>query len=337
MPQPADLSRRRFLAWTGGVGAGVLLTACAVPGSKSSGSSGSTTSGSLDTIAFDYPFTFLPVYAGVIKFAKARADELGLSLLQTNDAGKPEVQATSVDTLIAKNVPAIVSFPMIFEAMEAQAKRARDVGIIWITYGGTMANQSASIQFSFRAGGELLGSDAAVWANDVMGGKGKVAFLVDETIQLGRERSEGMMDAFTAAAPEMEVVAREQAIDPDTALSKTSAILAQHPDVNVVLGVTDGAAYGAYKALTLGGRSDTDPSTYVGGQDGDLGSLQLVQQGTIYRSSAALQLRDIGRAVVDVPVAVAAGKSDEEASIDVPIKLVRKGDPLLAEIISQYS
>jgi ribose transport system substrate-binding protein len=337
MPQPADLSRRRFLAWTGGVGAGVLLTACAVPDSKSSGSSGSTTSGSLDTIAFDYPFTFLPVYAGVIKFAKARADELGLSLLQTNDAGKPEMQASSVDTLIAKNVPAIVSFPMIFEAMEAQAKRARDAGIIWITYGGTMANQSASIQFSFRAGGELLGSDAAVWANDVMGGKGKVAFLVDETIQLGRERSEGMMDAFTAAAPEMEVVAREQAIDPDTALSKTSAILAQHPDVNVVLGVTDGAAYGAYKALTLGGRSDTDPSTYVGGQDGDLGSLQLVQQGTIYRSSAALQLRDIGRAVVDVPVAVAAGKSDEEASIDVPIKLVRKGDPLLAEIISQYS
>jgi ribose transport system substrate-binding protein len=146
-----------------------------------------------------------------------------------------------------------------------------------------------------------------------------------------------MMEAFTAAAPGMEVVAREQAIDPDTALSKTNAILARHPDVNVVLGVTDGAAYGAYKALTLGGRSETDPRTYVGGQDGDLGSLQLVQKGTIYRSSAALQLRDIGRAVVDVPIAVAAGKSDQEASIDVPIKLVRKGDPLLAEIISQYS
>jgi ABC-type sugar transport system substrate-binding protein len=337
MTKPADPSRRRFLAWTGGVGAGVLLTACAGPGSKSSGSSGPTTSGSLDSIAFDYPFTFLPVYAGVTKFAKARADELGISLQQTNDAGKPEVQASSVDTLIAKNVPAIVSFPMVFEAMEVQARKARDAGIIWVTYGGTMTNQSASIQFSFRHGGELLGNDAAAWANDVLGGKGKVAFLVDDTIQLGRERTAGMMDAFTAAAPDVEVVAREQAIDPDTALSKMNAILAQHPDVNVVLGITDGAAYGAYKALTLGGRSETDAKTYVGGQDGDLGSLQLVQQGTIYRASAALQLRDIGRAIVDVPVAVAAGKSDADASIDVPIKLVKKGDPLLAEIISQYS
>jgi ribose transport system substrate-binding protein len=332
-----QLNRRTFLGWTGGIGAAVLTAACSAPTSTTASKDKVAKSGKdVRTVAWDYPFTFLPVYAGVAKFAQARAKEKGLSLEQTNDNGRPDVQASNLDTLIAKKVPAIVSFPMVFEALEAQAAKALSAGIIWVTYGGTLKNQSASITFSFEKGGRLLGEDAAAWAKATLGGKGKVAFLVDDTIQLGRERTAGMIDAFTKAAPDMEVVGREQAIDPDTALTKTKAILAKHPDVNVILGITDGAAFGGYKALIEAGRSETDAKTYVGGQDGDLGSLQLIKKGTFYRASAALQLRDIGNAVVDVPLAVADGKSDAEASTDVPITLVKKGDALLDDIISQY-
>ncbi|GAB3865325.1 hypothetical protein GCM10028801_35630 [Nocardioides maradonensis] len=333
-----DVSRRNFLAWTGGAGAAVLLAACSAPSQETG--NGKRVVGSADDlkkIAFDYPFTFLPVYAGVTKFAKARAAELGISLNETNDAGKPDAQASNLNSLIAQKVPAIVSFPMVFEALETQAAQALSNGLIWVTYGGTLSHQSASIQFSFEKGGQLLGADAAKWANQTLGGKGKIAFLVDNTIQLGIERTKGMIEAFTAAAPNVEVVAKEQAIDPDSGLTKTKAILAQHPDVNIVLGITDGAAYGGYKALLENGRSQTDPNTYVGGQDGDIGSLQLINQGTIYRASAALQLRDLGNAIIDVPRAVAAGKSDAEASINVPIALVKKGDALLTSIMAQYS
>jgi len=338
-----DLSRRKFLAWTGGAGAAVLLSACTGPATNTgsakhtAGSTADAKTADLKKVAFDYPFTFLPVYAGVTKFAKARAAQLGLTLTETNDAGKPDAQASNLDILISQKVPAIVSFPMVFEALENEASRALDAGIIWVTYGGTLKHQSASIEFSFEKGGQLLGADAAKWANDVLGGKGKIAFLVDSTIQLGIERSRGMIDAFTAAAPGVTVVAKEQAIDPDSGLTKTKAILAQHPDVDIVLGVTDAAAYGGYKALIASGRSQSDAKTYVGGQDGDIGSLQLIEQGTIYRASAALQLRDLGSAIIDVPRAVAAGKSDAEASVNVPISLVKKGDALLASIMQQYS
>ena len=336
----APATRRQLLTWSGGIGAAVLLAACTAPESTTGSSTAPTTTRSpmdLTAVAFDYPFTFLPVYAGVSKFAQARADELGINFTQTNDQGKPDIQVSSLETLIGQKVPAIVSFPMVFESMEPTARKALDAGLIWVTYGGSMTNQSASIQFSFAEGGKLLGEDAAEWAKTTLGGKGKVFFIVDNTIQLGRERTKGMIDAFTAGAPDMEVVGQEQAIDPDTALTKTAAILAQHPDVAMVLAVTDGAGYGAYKALEQSGRSITDEKTYVGGQDGDLGSLQLIEQGTIYRASAALQLKDIGAAVIDVPKAVADGKSDAEASAEVPIALVKKGDPLLTEIIGQYA
>lgn len=338
MSQPADLSRRRFLGWTGGAGAAVLLAACSAPSSSTDAKDKvATSSKDVDKIGFDYPFTFLPVYAGVTKFAKARAKEVGVDLTQTSDNGRPDVQASNLDTLIAQKVPAIVSFPMVFEALETQAAAALGAGLIWVTYGGTMQNQSASITFSFEEGGRLLGEDAATWAKENLGGKGKIAFLVDDTIQLGRERTKGMIDAFTAAAPDMEVVGREQAIDPDTGLSKIKAVLAKHPDLNMVLGITDGAAFGGYKALAEAGRAEDDATTYVGGQDGDLGSLELIRKGTFYRASAALQLRDIGNAVIDVPLAVADGKSDADASTDVPIALVKQGDDLLDELISQYS
>lgn len=154
--------------------------------------------------------------------------------------------------------------------------------------------------------------------------QGKIAFLTDGTIQLGRERTKGMIDAFTKAAPGVDVVAQEQAIDPDTGLSKSRAVLAKHPDLNLILGVTDAAAYGGFKALQQTGRTTADAKTFVGGQDGAAPSLLAIKQGTFYRASAALAPQDMANAIVDVPLAVAAGKANP--SVQVPITLVGHGD-----------
>ncbi|WP_330350731.1 sugar ABC transporter substrate-binding protein [Streptomyces sp. NBC_00582] len=322
-------SRRRFLAWSAGaVATGALGAAgCSAPGGASTAEAAGTPAAKardLKQIGLDYPFTQLPLYATLVKLSTAAAEKRGVSLLTTSDAGNADTQAANLTTWVSREVPAIVSFPMVFEATEALAKRALDAGLIWVTYGGSLAHQSADIQFSFLEGGRLLGEAAARWANETLGGKGKIAFLTDSTIQLGRERTKGMIDAFTAKAPGVDVVAREQAIDPDTGLSKTRAVLAKHPDLNLVLGVTDAAAYGGFKALQQTGRKATDAKTFVGGQDGAAPSLLAIKQGTFYRASAALAPKDIADAVVEVPLAVAAGKANP--SVQVPITLVGPTD-----------
>ncbi|MEU1178593.1 substrate-binding domain-containing protein [Streptomyces sp. NPDC005820] len=322
-------SRRRFLAWSAGaVATGALgATGCSAPGGASTAEAAGTPAASardLRQIGLDYPFTQLPLYATLVKLSTAAAKKHGVSLLTTSDASSADTQAANLTTWVSRKVPAIVSFPMVFEATEALAQRALDAGLIWVTYGGTLEHQSADIQFSFLEGGRLLGEAAARWANETLGGKGKIAFLTDSTIQLGRERTKGMVDAFTAKAPGVDVVAQEQAIDPDTGLSKTRAVLAKHPDLNLVLGVTDAAAYGGFKALQQTGRRTTDAKTFVGGQDGAAPSLLAIKQGTFYRASAALAPKDIADAVVEVPLAVAAGKANPGAQ--VPITLVGPGD-----------
>ncbi|MBK3568541.1 sugar ABC transporter substrate-binding protein [Streptomyces sp. MBT62] len=325
---PSSASRRQFLTLSGGVAAAtaLALSGCSAPddGTSTAAADPSSRTKPLTRIGLDYPFTQLPLYATLVKLSTAAAKKHGVSLLTTSDASSADTQATNLTTWVTQKTPAIVSFPMVFEATEAIAKRALDAGLIWVTYGGSLQHQSADIQFSFLKGGTLLGEAAAKWANETLGGKGKIAFLTDSTIELGRERTKGMIDAFTQHAPGVDVVAQEQAIDPDSGLSKSRAVLAKHPDLNLVLGVTDAAAYGGFKALQQTGRKSTDARTFVGGQDGAAPSLLAIKQGTFYRASAALAPKDIANAVVDVPLAVAAGKADP--SVQVPITLVGHGD-----------
>jgi ribose transport system substrate-binding protein len=339
-PAESAASRRRFLAWSGAAVAATALGAagCAAPDDSSSQKAAAdgkdSTAARLTKIGLDYPFTMLPLYSTLVKLSTAQAKKHGISLVTTSDAGNADTQATNLNTWVARKVPAIVSFPMVFEAAEPIAKAALDAGLIWVTYGGTLEHQSADIQFSFRKGGTLLGTAAAQWAAKNLDGKGKIAFLTDSTIELGRERTKGMIDAFTELAPGVDVVAEEQAIDPDTGLSKTKAILAKHPDLNLVLGVTDAAAYGGFKALQQAGRPKADAKTFVGGQDGSAPSLLAIKEGTFYRASAALAPKDIAAAIVDVPRAVAAGKANPGA--DVPIVLVRRGDTAkIDELLAQ--
>ncbi|MFG2943313.1 sugar ABC transporter substrate-binding protein [Streptomyces sp. NPDC048282] len=322
---PALPSRRHFLTLSGGLTAAAALSACGAPaGTSSASASHAATTKSLAKIGLDYPFAQLPLYSTLVKLSTAAAKKRGISLVTTSDQTSPDTQASNLAAWVSQKIPAIVSFPMVFEAIEKTAKSALDAGLIWVTYGGSLENQSADIQFSFTEGGRLLGTAAAKWANETLGGKGKIAFLTDSTIQLGRDRTKGMIDAFTELAPGVDVVAQEQAIDPDTGLSKANTILAKHRDLNIVLGVTDAAAYGAYKALQQAGRSTTDAKTYVGGQDGASMCLAAIKQGSFYRASAALSPQAIADAIVAVPLAVAAGKA--KPSVDVPITLVTKAD-----------
>ena len=417
-PPPYTASRRHFLALSAATA--LAAAGCSAPENTAASGKPSRSGGArLTKIGLDYPFTQLPLYSTLVKLSTARAKQHRISLLTTSDNASADTQATNLNTWVARKVPAIVSFPMVFEAAEPLAKAALDAGLIWVTYGGSLEHQSADIRFSFREGGTLLGAAAAQWAQEHLGGKGKIAFLTDNTIELGRERTKGMIDAFTKAAPGVDVVAREQSIDPDTGLSRTKAILAKHPDLNLVLGVTDAAAYGGFKALQQAGRAkddaktfvggkgkiafltdntielgrertkgmidaftkaapgvdvvareqsidpDTglsrtkailakhpdlnlvlgvtdaaayggfkalqqagrakdDAKTFVGGQDGSAPSLLAVKQGTFYRASAALAPKDIAAAIVDVPRAVAAGKTN--AGAEVPITLVQRAD-----------
>lgn len=306
------------------------------PAATSSEGQNAADGGEISTIVFDYPFTALPVYQVVAGAAQERADELGVTLEVTNDNMDLSTQVSNLNTWLARTPDAVVSFPMDNAAIESIARSYRDQGLIWVTYGGDLENQDASLQFSFYDSGYLLGEDAAAFAQEQLGGTGKVLVLEDLTIQLGQERTQGILDALAELAPGLEIVSQQQAVTPEEGLSVTTSVLAQHPDVDIVLAAVGDAVQGSYQALIASGRPATDANTYIGGLDGNLSLLQAMARGEFVRGLTTIDPVQIGNAVIDVPIAVAAGELAAGEVFDVPIELYTADSPGLAELITAF-
>lgn len=330
------ISTRRFGAALAGITAATLALAACGTTTEQNASAPMASSGTVDTVLFDYPYTALPVYQVLVSAAKARAAERGVTLETTNDNMDLSTQVSTLNTWLAKRPDAVVSFPMDPAAIDGIAASFRSQGSLWITYGGDLKNQDASLQFSFYDSGVELGKHAGEWANQHLQGKGKALLLIDDTIQLGRERSKGILDGLAQTAPGVQVVAKQQGITPDQGLSVTNSVLSQNPDVNIVLAAAGDAAQGAYQSLIASGRSATDASTYVGGLDGNLSLLQAMKRGEFVRGLTTIDPVQIGNAVIDVPLDVAAGTLARGEVFNVDVDLVTPDYPGLDALITAF-
>ena len=329
-------TRRGILALAALTTSALALTACGTTTEPSSaGTAASTAPGAISTVLFDYPYTSLPVYQVLVTAAQARAAERGVTLELTNDNMDLSAQVSNLNTWLTKKPGAVVSFPMDPAAIESVATSFRSQGSIWVTYGGDLQNQDASLQFSFYDSGYELGKNAGEWANAHLGGKGKVLLLIDDTIQLGRERSQGIVEGLSATAPGVEIVGKQQGITPEQGLSVTNSVLSQHPDVNIVLAAAGDAAQGAYQSLVAAGRAVDDPSTYVGGLDGNLSLLQAMKRGEFVRALTTIDPVEIGNAVIDVPLDKAAGTLPDGV-FNVDVALVTPDYPGLDALITAF-
>lgn len=327
-------TRRGVLALAALTTATLALTACGTT-TEPAATGATTAPGEISTILFDYPYTSLPVYQVLVTAAQARAAERGVTLELTNDNMDLSAQVSNLNTWLTKKPGAVVSFPMDPAAIESIAAGFRSQGSIWVTYGGDLQNQDASLQFSFYDSGYALGKNAGEWANAHLAGKGKVLLLIDDTIQLGRERSRGIVDGLTATAPGVQVVAKQQGITPEQGMSVTNSVLSQNPDVNIVLAAAGDAAQGAYQSLITAGRAANDASTYVGGLDGNLSLLQAMKRGEFVRALTTIDPVKIGNAVIDVPLDKAAGTLPDGV-FNVDVALVTADYPGLDALITAF-
>lgn len=289
--------------------------------------------GTVDKILFDYPFTALPVYGAIAGIVEERAAEQGVEVVFTNDEMDLQKQVSQLNSYLTSDVDAVVSFPVDPASLESIAKQYQDEGKYWVTYGGDMENQDATLQFSFYDSGYQLGQNAAEWALENVGPDAKVIVLNETERQIGIERTQGLMEGLKEAGPDLQIVAEQQAVTPEDGLSVTTSLLAQHPDVNVVVSAVGDAAQGAYQALVASGRAEDDPETYVGGLDPNLFGLQKMQEGKFFRAATYFSLSELVMNVIDIPVALGEGETD--ASVDIPVTVVTKDTPELPDYIAE--
>lgn len=328
---------RRALQLSAGLALiGLVATGCGTISDQGNGAEGATAErpDKIETLVFDHPFTALPVVAAITSYAQERADELGIELSLTNANMDPTQQVTQLNAFVARTPDAIVSFPADPASIQSIATQFMDAGTYWISYANPLESDDGFLDLDAMDAGRALGEDAGEWINENLGGTGKVLIIEETSMAFSQARTAGVLEGLKKTAPNATIVAQQPGVVPEQGLAVTSTVLAQHPDLNVVLTVSGDAAQGAYQALIAGGRDPMDERTYVGGVDGNAFGLQRMGEGTFFRAQVLNLPEEVGNAVVDIPVAVAAGK--DESDVVIPFHLITKDSPELDQLISDF-
>lgn len=321
---------KRLAAGAAALVTALSLAACTGPDAAepASDSSGKVTK----SIVFDYPYTMLPVYPVVLSAAQEEADAAGYELLTTEDEGSLDKQVANLSALITRGVGAIVSFPIETSALDSVLQQSQGAGAKWITYGGNMKGEDGSLDLANTESGELTAKALGDWLEQQGITSGTVLVLGNDTVELGRQRTDGMREGLKKYAPGLKVV-EELALGSDEGAAVTQAKLVADPTIDYVLAVNDDTAIGASIAFQEAGKDLS--TTFIAGNDGAPNVLKDIRDGNGYvKATIALNLSEIGRALAKVSIAAIEG-SGETTYVATPV-LATKDSPELDELIAQF-
>lgn len=169
-------------------------------------------------------------------------------------------QVALIDQMIASGVDAIVVAPADSKAMVPALARAVAAGIVVVNIDNQLDSE---ILAEFELHIPFVGPDNFAGAEEVgrylaarMSDGQQVAILEGvPTAYNSRQRTAGFLKAVNDAG--LDVVAQQSAQwDQTAAVTVTSGILVQHPELAAILAANDNMALGAVAAITQSGRKD---------------------------------------------------------------------------------
>ena len=246
-----------------------------------------------------------PYFGQIAKGVEDRCNELGYEI-SINDSKKDATkQVDAVENYILQKVDIIIISPFDSVSMQLLVKKAKDAGIVVINWNqeiGGGAPVDAFVTIPEYVYGTAIGTNAGNWIKDKLNGKADVAVLDLPTVESVIQRANGIIDAIKKLAPEAKVVATQSASNPEEGMRAMETILQANPTVEVVVGVNDGGALGAYEAIMAANKA-TD-NFFVGGGDALPEALQLIKDGTIYRATVDIDPYNSGKLFVDTAIKV---------------------------------
>jgi ABC-type sugar transport system substrate-binding protein len=262
-------------------------------------------------IAYSHSVSEAAIVRQVRRFADKRAAELGcVQVLHDNTQNNNlEQQLNAVQGWITLGVDAIVVTPIDTKALSPLQKQAQDGGIKWLTYLGEMDKSDGFVGFNHSQSGQLIANAAVEWVkkNKVENPEALVTTLTG--LPLLSPRWTEVERIFEENG--IKIVAMQDSADEASGLKVTETILSQHPDLDIIIGLNDNSALGAYRAVKVAGLDES--KMFIGGQDGDPAGLAAINEGGAYRGSSAIQINTLGANIVNQALNAITGKGPTSA------------------------
>ncbi|HEM8822799.1 TPA: substrate-binding domain-containing protein [Raoultella planticola] len=196
-------------------------------------------------------------YAGVRQGVQdaAKSTDAKIQLIETNAQGDISKESSFIDTLVARNVDAIILSAVSENGSSRAVRRANEAGIPVICY-NTCINEKGVDKYvsAYLVGdplefGKKLGEAAADYfiANKISAPK--IAVINCEAFEVCVQRRKGFEAALKARVPDMQIVANQEGTVLDKAISVGEKLIISAPDLDAIMGESGGATLGAVKAV----------------------------------------------------------------------------------------
>ena len=297
------------------------------------------------TIALVHGLANEPFYVRLEQGAQAKADALGVRLLNRPPPRfDADVQTMIVDDLIAMKVNALVVSPVDREKMIAPLKRAFDAGIKIVTVdqfigtnpteptygkGGPGDFPIAYVGSDNREGGHLACSELAKLINHT-------GTVYIEGTKLGISatinREEGCMEEL-AKDPGITVLPVQYSdLSEDMAKAQTLAVIDAHPDLKGIFGSNVGSSVGAGKAVA---ERNLGPQIQVVSYDSPSSSVKLLKDNVV-DMLIGQKPAEMGSLGVDIAVRALNGETVTTPTIHTGFVIITRenvDDPSIAPFI----
>nr|WP_249226340.1 substrate-binding domain-containing protein [Entomohabitans teleogrylli] len=196
-------------------------------------------------------------YAGVRQGVQDAAARSGVKvqLIETNAQGDISKESSFIDTLVARNVDAIILSAVSENGSSRTVRRASEAGIPVICY-NTCINAKGVEKYvaAYLVGdplefGRKLGNAAADYFLAANISHPKIAVINCEAFEVCVQRRKGFEEALKARVPGMQIVANQEGTVLDKAISVGEKLLISSADIDAIMGESGGATLGAVKAV----------------------------------------------------------------------------------------
>ncbi len=211
-------------------------------------------------------------------------------------------QTIDIELFIAQGFGGVFMF-VLPDGMEQVVAHARAKGVCLFNHSASpITGCTQNIVLDQLKAGNQVGSYAAQWINQKLGGKAEVGVLANLTDPQLIVRTQGIKDGLRQNCPGAALVGEVEANTVETGAAAAANLLQAHPNISVLLAFGDDPGVGAYTAATEAGRRDPN-RFFVGSADGTRLGMEKVGQRGIYQCcaffffsfSATQAVRDLDR------------------------------------------
>jgi ribose transport system substrate-binding protein len=345
--RPAGLDRRRFLAIGGVVGAGAVLAACtsnepdepegATNNQVGAGNNDNAAPGQAVTIGFSAPQADHGWIAAIGKNAESQAkrysDVTFKPVEATNEVTR---QISSVETLIADKVSALVILPFDGKALTAVARKAMDAGIPVVNLDREFDTPQA-YRTLIKGDNYGMGVAAATYIGDQLKAKNVSNPVIAEiagidNLQLTQDRSRGF--AQTLAKYGYRVTARQAAqFTVESGQSVTANVLQAQPKIDAMWNHDDDQGVGVLAAINQANRKEF----FMVGGAGSANAMRLIKEDSGVLKCTVTYSPSMASSAIALARLIAQNKGMSDlVEKQVPASITLASETITKDNVDQY-